>query len=77
MAVALELMQSYMKDNRMWTPMMLFSGLISMVMFASMMSFMGMAMNPAVRAQINRQVDSSSEADATGDTTFRCRCFRH
>src|SRR5690606_4699915 len=27
-------MQSYMQDNRMWIPMMLFSGLINMVMFA-------------------------------------------
>jgi len=35
----------------MWMPMMLFSGLMSMVMFADIMSFMGMAMNPAESAQ--------------------------
>ena len=48
-------MQSYMDDNRMWMPMMLFSGLMSMVMFRSMMSFMGMAMNPAESAQSEAQ----------------------
>ena len=52
-------MQSYMDDNRMWMPMMLFSGLMSMVMFGSMMSFMGMAMNPAESAQTDGQVDES------------------
>ena len=52
-------MQSYMNDNRMWMPMMLFSGLINMMMFASMMSFMGMAMNPGESAQTEGQVDQS------------------
>lgn len=55
-------MQSYMDDNRMWMPMMLFSGLMSMVMFAGMMSFMGMAMNPAESAQTEGQVDESGGA---------------
>lgn len=57
-------MQSYMQDNRMWIPMMLFSGLINMVMFASMMSFMGMAMNPAESAQTEGQVDQSGGSAA-------------
>jgi hypothetical protein len=52
-------MQSYMDDNRMWMPMMLFSGIMSMVMFGSMMAFMGMAMNPAESAQTEGQVDES------------------
>jgi hypothetical protein len=61
-------MQSYMDDNRMWMPMMLFSGLMSMVMFGSMMSFMGMAMNPAESAQTEGQTDESggSGAEDTG-----------
>jgi hypothetical protein len=61
-------MQSYMNDNRMWMPMMLFSGLMSMVMFGSMMSFMGMAMNPAESAQSEAQADESggSGAEDTG-----------
>ena len=57
-------MQSYMDDNRMWMPMMLFSGLMSMVMFASMMSFMGMAMNPGESAQTEGQVDESGGSSA-------------
>ncbi len=60
-------MQSYMDDNRMWMPMMLFSGLMSMVMFTSMMSFMGMAMNPAESAQSEAQADESGGSGA-GDT---------
>jgi hypothetical protein len=57
-----------MNDNRSWMPMMLFSGLMSMVMFGSMMAFMGMAMNPAESAQTEGQVDESggSGAEDTG-----------
>ena len=57
-------MQSMMDDNRSWMPMMLFSGLMSMVMFGSMMAFMGMAMNPAESAQTEGQVDDSGGAGA-------------
>lgn len=61
-------MQSMMDDNRSWMPMMLFSGIMSMVMFAGMMSFMGMAMNPAESAQTEGQIDESggSGAEDTG-----------
>ncbi len=61
-------MQSYMNDNRSWMPMMLFSGIMSMVMFGSMMAFMGMAMNPAESAQTEGQTDESggSGAEDTG-----------
>ena len=69
-------MQSYMNDNRMWMPMMLFSGLINAVMFTSMMSFMGMSMNPAENVQSEAQAaesggsgaDDSGAASDTGDT---------
>ncbi len=60
-------MQSMMDDNRSWMPMMLFSGIMSMVMFGSMMAFMGMAMNPAESAQTEGQVDESG-GSATEDT---------
>lgn len=61
-------MQSMMNDNRSWMSMMLFSGIMSMVMFGSMMAFMGMAMNPAESAQTEGQVDESggSGAEDTG-----------
>ena len=61
-------MQSYMNDNRMWMPMMLFCGLLNVVMFTSMMSFMGMAMNPAESVQSEAQAAESggSGADDSG-----------
>jgi hypothetical protein len=40
-------LQSYMDNNRMWIPMMLFSGIMNAMFFMSMMSIMGMAMTPA------------------------------
>ena len=69
-------MQSYMNDNRMWMPMMLFSGLLNAVMFTSMMSFMGMSMNPAENVQSEAQAadsagsgaDDSGSASDTSDT---------
>jgi hypothetical protein len=39
-------LQSYMDTNRMWIPLMLFSGIMDVMLFTSMMSFMGMGMNP-------------------------------
>jgi hypothetical protein len=39
-------MQGFMDSNRMWIPMMLFSGIMNVMFFTSMMSFMGMALNP-------------------------------
>ena len=60
-------MQSYMNDNRSWIPMMLFSGLMNMMMFASMMSFMGMAMNPAETTMTEGQIDQT-DVSGTEDT---------
>ena len=68
-------LQSFMDANRMWMPMMLFSGIMNMLFFASMMSFMGMAMNPGESAQTEGQVDqtggaaedTSGAASDTGD----------
>jgi len=40
-------LQTYMDSNRMWIPMMLFSGIMNALFFMSMMSLMGMAMSPA------------------------------
>src|SRR5215469_9811162 len=45
-------LQSYMDANRMWMPMMLFSGIIDMMFFTSMMSFMGLRINPMESAII-------------------------
>ncbi|MDP8888433.1 MAG: MarR family transcriptional regulator [Thermoproteota archaeon] len=40
-------LQSYMDNNRMWIPLMLFSGIMNAMFFMSMMSMLGMAMTPA------------------------------
>ena len=55
-------LQTYMDDNRSWMPMMLFSGLINMVMFSSMMSFMGMSMTPAESTQADAQASESGSS---------------
>lgn len=39
-------LQSYVESNRMWIPMMLFSGIMDMMFFTSIMSFTGISMNP-------------------------------
>jgi hypothetical protein len=56
--------QGFMDSNRMWIPMMLFSGIMNMLFFASMMSFMGMAMNPAESAVTEGQVDQGAAGGA-------------
>src|SRR5215210_9159280 len=65
--------QSFMDSNRMWIPMMLFSIIMHMVFFASMMSFMGMAMNPAESAATEGQVDQNTagaeDTAATADNS--------
>ena len=56
--------ESFMDDNRAWIPMMLFSGIMSAMMFASMMSFMGMAMNPAEAAMAGDAANSNVQDTA-------------
>lgn len=56
--------ESFMDDNRAWIPMMIFSGIMSAMMFASMMSFMGMAMNPAEAAMAGDSANSDAQGPA-------------
>ncbi len=56
--------ESFMDDNRAWIPMMIFSGIMSAMMFASMMSFMGMAMNPAEAAMAGDGANSDAQGAA-------------
>jgi len=68
-------LQSYMDNNRMWMPMMLFSGIMNAIFFMSMMSLMGMAMSPTetgfagnTGSDAGAAADSGSNgADAGGD----------
>jgi hypothetical protein len=48
-------LQSYMDANRMWMPMMLFSGIMDIMFFTSMMSFMGLGVNPLENAIMGAQ----------------------
>jgi hypothetical protein len=56
-------LQSYMSSNRSWIPFMLFSGIMDVLFFTSMMSMMGMAMNP-----MESQMAAESGGAAAGDT---------
>ena len=64
--------QSFMDDNRSWLPMMIFSGLMSALMFASIMSFAGMAMNPAEASMTGdagaQEASADSGSDSSGDS---------
>jgi hypothetical protein len=52
-------LQSYMDANRMWMPMMLFSGIMDIMFFTSMMSFMGLGINPIESALMGGESASS------------------
>src|ERR671910_2374464 len=73
-------LQSYMNsgNNRSWVPFMLFSGIMDILFFTSMMSFMGMALNPMESqmaadsggAEADTAADSSGgEADTAADSS--------
>jgi hypothetical protein len=54
--------QSYMEsdNNRSWMPFMLFSGIMNVLFFTSMMSMMGMALNP-MESQMAGESGAGSE----------------
>jgi len=67
-------MQGFMDSNRMWIPMMLFSGIMNIMFFTSMMSFMGMALNPmesqiAEESSAGEATEGGAEATADTDST--------
>ena len=59
-----------MGTDRAWIPFLLFSGLLDVVFFASMMSFMGMATSPQESSMASdtggRESDSASDSDTAG-----------
>jgi len=61
-------LQSYMDANRMWIPMMLFSGIMDMMFFTSMMSFMGLGISPMEGALIGSD-SSHHNAGVSADGT--------
>jgi hypothetical protein len=60
-------LQSYMEsdNNRSWIPFMLFSGIMSAVFFTSMMSMMGMGLNP-MESQMAQESGSGGEGEGAG-----------
>jgi hypothetical protein len=60
-------LQSYMEsdNNRSWIPFMLFSGIMNVLFFTSMMSMMGMALNP-MESQMAAESGSASEGAGEG-----------
>jgi hypothetical protein len=61
-------LQSYMDANRMWMPMMLFSGIMDIMFFTSMMSFMGLGINPMENAMMGSESGSGGGHQQTGNS---------
>jgi hypothetical protein len=63
-------MQSYMDSNRMWLPMMMFSGIMNVMFFMSMMSMMNMALSPTETGLAGDAgaADGGAVADGSGDS---------
>jgi hypothetical protein len=68
-------LESMMDSNRSWMPMMLFSGLMNVLFFTSMMSFMGMAMNPMESSHAggseggNADAESAAAGESSSDSS--------
>lgn len=62
-------LQQYMDNNKSILPSMMFLGIMDIMMFTTMMSFMGMAMSSYIPAdQVPDQTDSGTDASSdTGD----------
>ena len=58
-------LQGYMDANRSWIPLMLFSGIMDIMFFTSMMSFMGLGMNPVESSLVS---NDGSVQDTGGNT---------
>lgn len=57
-------LESLMESNRAWMPMMLFSGIMNVLFFTSMMSFMGMAMSPAESSHAGASEGGNADSSA-------------
>ena len=61
-------LQQYMDNNKSILPSMMFLGLMDIIMFSTMMSFMGMAMSSYIPAdQMPAQTDSGTDASSDSD----------
>ena len=62
-------LESLMDSNRAWMPMMLFSGIMNVLFFTSMMSFMGMAMSPAESSLAGSEGGNADSGSAAASET--------
>jgi len=60
-------LQTYMETNRSWVPLMLFSGIIDVLFFMTMMSFLGMALNPMEQSMAGES--GAEDAGAAGESS--------
>jgi hypothetical protein len=60
-------LQTYMESNRSWVPLMLFSGIIDVLFFMTMMSFLGMALNPMEQSMAGES--GAEDAGAAGESS--------
>ena len=59
-------LQTFMDSNRTWMPFMLFSGIMDILFFTSMMSMMGMALNP-MESQMAAESGEGGAAETDND----------
>jgi hypothetical protein len=55
-------------NNRSWIPFMLFSGIMNALFFTSMMSMLGMGLNPMESQMAQESSGGSEGADTTAET---------
>ncbi len=60
-------LQSFMESNRAWMPMMLFSGIMDMIFFTSLMSFVGMSLNPMEHSLIGGDYAATTDTGGNVD----------
>jgi len=61
-------LQQYMDNNKSFIPSMMFLGIMDMIMFSTMLSFMGMAMPSYIpESQIPAGADTATDTGYTGD----------
>ena len=62
-------LQQYMDNNKSFLPTMMFLGIMDIIMFSTMLSFMGMAMSSYIpESQIPVEADTATDTGDTGDS---------
>ena len=62
-------LESLMDSNRAWMPMMLFSGIMNILFFTSMMSLMGLAMSPMESSLAGSEGGNADSGSGAGESS--------